>query len=316
MAIRSDTLTSLNDREVGRRLARVGALSLLLYLLSAAPTVRASDSYPTETAQDEARRRYIPVVSARHTYLGPITTPPQDAGEDMSLESHVTSATVRLGHMFRDAGLFLMGGLNYDHLLLREPAANGSSTPLHRIGLRLALGGRVAEGWSLMAMAGPSIASDMRGFAERDLRLSLGALVRYRHRPGLTFGVGAVYNLERLLPVVRVQYRMQQFRLLVGFPQGVELWFAPHHRVEVGFSGRLFGGTFGVHGASALGDRVSGLYVTVGPALRVFVHRGLYLLADGGWAVSRLRLFSDGRETHSSLDFGGSYASLTFGYML
>lgn len=282
-------------------------------------------SPPGEVERAAPPRRYLPVALVRYAYFGRLAVPGTGVPGDVSLESQLLKVKVQAGHFFRSTGTVVAGSVDYQLFTLGSGATASRSRPLplHHLSLRLALAQRVHSKWMISAFGKPGVASDYHGYHKRDLQLSAGAAARFAYRPNLTFLFGLLYNNgvfgHLVLPMLHIRYRWRFGQLLFQFPHKIGLWYLVHRKMELGLEGRFAAGVFGIHGLAdrlALGDRLSGLYVTIGLVSRAYLWRGWYVSVEGGYLARYLRLFRDDVETHARLDFKGWYLSTAMGYLL
>ena len=203
----------------------------------------------------------------------------------------------------------------------------GLDYPLERLqaaSYTLMLQHRLSPGWSVWALATPTLASDLQAeISEDDFNFQAAAIFIRHFSDRLSLGFGAAYTTQfgsgEVVPVLAFDWNNGKNLMARGIiPTSLEFWYRPGPRVDLGLvvsgDGNNFRGDPDIY--QVQNPEVRYTMLTVGPAVRISLAPFIRLNMEGGIIGFHRFEFFDGDTESSSHDLKPSqYARIgvTFG---
>jgi hypothetical protein len=208
----------------------------------------------------------------------------------------------------------LINGLSYQLIEFRYRNLTYPLERLHSASYTAMLQHRLSRGWSVWAMATPSLASDLRTeVSEKDFTFQAGVIGIRHFGESFALGLGVAYTNQfgsgEVLPVVGFDWnngRNLTARAIV--PTSLEFWYRPNATLDLGVVVSGDGNNF--HGDPDLYQVVDPqlryTMLTAGPAARIKLIGYLRLTLEGGIIGLHRFEFFDGDNKADSVDLKSS----------
>jgi len=210
--------------------------------------------------------------------------------------------------VFSKGRTVLVNDLTYQ---LIEFEYRGLDYPLERLqsaSYTLMLQHRLSPGWSVWALATPTLASDLQAeISEDDFNFQAAAIFIRHFSEKFSLGFGAAYTTQfgsgEVVPILALDWNNGKNLMAKAIlPASLEFWYRPGARVDLGFllsgDGNNFRGDTGVYHVANPELRYTML--TVGPAVRIRLAGPVRLHIEGGIiGLHRFEFFDGDTETAS-----------------
>jgi hypothetical protein len=295
----------------------VAARRLLLVALlgSLAPSLAGAEEFPPAAP----KRHHIPLLLAQYFFFGSTTL--ADGADELTLRGQTLSLTGMGGGRLASIDSILSGSLQYDltHVTHWQGSSPVEVNVLHSVFARLAFLHSFSPRWGMMLFVRAGVSSDFGGLSWSDTRAASGAAATFviNDRVKIDFGFTYTNNFinDLVLPLVNLQYRRERLRVEVLVPRGAEVSYAVRPAIELGVKAFALSYRYRLHNASRLGLELAQVNVHAGPFARFYLHRGLFVMLEGGYNVQYSRVRRDLDRTLSLLSWAGGYLSFAAGYM-
>ena len=270
------------------------ALAFVLSLL--AQPARAQEE------QEQRPGRGPSIASVESTYYGwtELLNPHPGTFEgDLKVRAITSSVQAGFPLVFQGGKILLFNGAFFDQLHLGYQNWDASVTPkdeqpssFYALGWQMTLINALTKRSRLLTQLRWGLFSDLIEVDENDARLYGLVMVDRDLIQGMVLGLGIAYHSDfgypHPMPFLHFAYQNSWFRTDMGLPSNVELFFAPHERIELGARGRLSGNEYKMTYQDEALDNILIQVSTmdVGPAVNLRLVAGLWLRFFGGYAFN------------------------------
>ncbi|HPQ70567.1 MAG TPA: DUF6268 family outer membrane beta-barrel protein [bacterium] len=269
-------------------------------------------------------RKGMDIFSFRYIYSPPSQVESSDLPDDFQVETNEFKIIGSLPYFIKETKTLFLNGFSYSLLTVNtqtDAAINHKTYDFHTVQYRFNLVQMLPKDLNVTAMLMPAIASDFEGFSRGDVRANSGVLFGYRPVENLNIQFGVVYlsnfGEDMILPMFGLQYKTEHWRILANLPAIMEFWYVPLDFLELGINARLEGNQFHMHQDDMEVDYFRQSMFNLGPALRAYPFKGLFVQIWGGTtAYRRLETFKDDQRTFDLSPEPNWFVSAGLGYGL